>query len=72
LKLTENCLISAEIRWARAGFLFSVARWRKFRPKSSKGAGNKKSWPEEFMAEFWPNFGRILAKVVEKGPKKIF
>jgi hypothetical protein len=45
--------------WAAA----SVARWPKFRPKSSKGAEEKKSWLEEFVAEFWPNFA-------EKGPKK--
>jgi hypothetical protein len=29
---------------------------RKFRPKSLKGAGEKLSWPEEIVAEFWPNF----------------
>jgi hypothetical protein len=34
----------------------SVARWQKFRPKSSKGAAEKKSWPKEFAAEFWLNF----------------
>jgi hypothetical protein len=33
----------------------SVARWPKFRPKISKEAGEKLSWPEEFVAEFWPN-----------------
>jgi hypothetical protein len=48
--------------WAGA----SVARWPKFQPKSSKGAGEKKkkSWLEEFGSELWPNFA-------EKGPKKI-
>jgi hypothetical protein len=35
----------------------SVARWQKFRPKSSK------------VAEFWLNFTK---KVAEKGPHKIF
>jgi hypothetical protein len=39
----------------------------KFRPKSSKGAGEK-SWLEEVMA----NFGQILPEVEQKGPKKIF
>jgi hypothetical protein len=34
-------------------------RWPKFRPISSKGAGEKKSCPEEFVAEF-----------CQKGPKK--
>jgi hypothetical protein len=34
--------------WAAA----SVARWPKFQPKSSKGAGEKKSWLEDFVAEF--------------------
>ncbi len=34
----------------------SVARWPKFRPKSSKGAEKEKIWPEELVAEFWPNF----------------
>jgi hypothetical protein len=24
--------------------------------KSSEGAGEKLSWPEEFVAEFWKNF----------------
>jgi hypothetical protein len=42
-----------------------VTRWQKFRPKSSKGAAEKKSWPKEFVAEFW----LILP---EKGPQKIF
>jgi hypothetical protein len=50
----------------------SVARWPKFRPKRSKGAVEKLSWPEEFMAEFWPNFGRILPKVAEKGAEEYF
>jgi hypothetical protein len=45
----------------------SVARWPKFRPKSSQGAGEKLSWTEEFMAEVWPN----LLKETEKGPQKI-
>jgi hypothetical protein len=39
----------------------SVARWQKYRPKSSKGAAEKKSWPKEFVAEFWlilPKSGR--------------
>jgi hypothetical protein len=47
--------------WAAA----SVARWLKFWPKCSKGAGEKKCWPEEFVAEFWQNFA-------EKGLKKFF
>ncbi len=38
--------------WAAA----SVARWPKFWPKSSKGARENKLWPEEFVAENWPNF----------------
>ncbi len=46
----------------------SVARWPKFRPKSSKGAGEKKIWPEEFMAELWPNF----VKTGRKGAEEIF
>jgi hypothetical protein len=41
--------------------LFSVARWQKLRPKNSKGAAEKKSWPKEFYQ-----------KVAEKGPQKIF
>jgi hypothetical protein len=37
-----------------------VARWPKFQPKSSKGAGEKNvSWKN-----LWPNFGRILAKEI--------
>ncbi len=39
--------------WAAA----SVARWPKFWPKSSKEAGEKKSWPEEFVVKFWPKKG---------------
>jgi hypothetical protein len=31
----------------------SVARWLKFRPKSSKGAVKKKLWPEELVVEFY-------------------
>ncbi len=38
-------------------------RWPKFRPKSSKRGRRKKSWLEEFVAEFWPSFA-------EKGPEK--
>jgi hypothetical protein len=30
-----------------------VAEIPEFKPKSSKGAGKKKSWPEEFVAEFY-------------------
>jgi hypothetical protein len=46
----------------------SVVRWPKFRPKRSKGAGEKKvGWKY-----LWPKFGRTLPKVAEKGPKKIF
>jgi hypothetical protein len=41
----------------------SVARWPKFRPKSSKRACWKK---------LCPNVGRILPKVAEKGPENIF
>jgi hypothetical protein len=40
----------------------SIARWPKFRPKSSKGAGEKKCWPEELVAEFWPKFAEKRAK----------
>jgi hypothetical protein len=43
----------------------NVARWPKFRPKSSKEAGEKESWLVESVAEFWPNFvkgGRKGAK----------
>ncbi len=50
----------------------SVARWPKFRPKSSKGAGKKKSWLEEFMAEFWPNFTKSGRKGAEKNFLKKF
>jgi hypothetical protein len=32
----------------------------------------KKSLPEEFMAEFWLNFGRILPKVAENGAEENF
>ncbi len=40
--------------WAAA----SVARWLKFRPKSSKGAGEKKvGWKN-----LWLNFGQILQR----------
>jgi hypothetical protein len=46
----------------------SVARWPKFRPKSSIGAGTKRVGRKNS----WQNFGRILPKVAEKGPKKIF
>ena len=46
----------------------NVARWPKFWPKSSKGAGEKKIWPEEFMAELWPNF----VKSGRKGAEEIF
>ncbi len=43
--------------WAAA----NVAKWPKFQPKSSKGAGEKKvSWKN-----LWPYFA-------EKGPKKFF
>jgi hypothetical protein len=38
--------------WAAA----SVDRWPKFWPKSLKGAGEKKSWLEEFVTKNWPNF----------------
>ncbi len=37
-----------------------VAKWPKFRLKSSKGAGEKKCWPEEFVAKNWPNFFQNL------------
>ncbi len=47
--------------WAGA----NVARWLKFQPKSSKRAGEIKSWLEEFVSEFWPNF-------TEKGLKNFF
>ncbi len=47
---------------------FSVARWQKFRPKSSKGATEKKSWPKEFVAEFW----LILPKSGRKGAAENF
>jgi len=40
----------------------SVARWQKFRPKSSKGAAEKKSWLKEFVAEFWLNFTKKWQK----------
>jgi hypothetical protein len=46
----------------------SVARWQKFRPKSSKGAADKKSWPKEFVAEFW----LILPKRGRKGAAENF
>jgi hypothetical protein len=39
----------------------SVARWQKFRPKSPKGAAEKK-WPKEFVAEFWLNFSKNWQK----------
>ncbi len=48
--------------------LLSVPRWSKFRPKSTNGAGEKESWPEEFVAEFWPNF----TKSGRKGAGKYF
>jgi hypothetical protein len=46
----------------------SVARWPKFRPKSSKGAGKKRVGRKSS----WPNSGRFLPKVAVKGPKNIF
>jgi hypothetical protein len=39
-----------------------VARWQKFRLKSSKGAAEKKSWLKEFVAEFWLNFTKKWQK----------
>ncbi len=39
----------------------SVARWQKFRPKSSKEK-EKKSWLKEFVAEFWLNFTKKWQK----------
>ncbi len=49
--------------------MLSVARWQKFRPKSSKKGREKKKLAERIC-------GRILAefyhKVAEKGPQKIF
>ncbi len=55
----------AEIWWRSEN---SVAKWPKFRPRSSKGprkniVGRK---------NLWTNFGRILPKVAKKGPKNIF
>jgi hypothetical protein len=50
----------------------NVARWPKFRPKSSKGAGEKISWPEEFVAEFWPNFTESGRKGAEENCQKNF
>ncbi len=44
----------------------SVARWPKFRQKSSKGAGKKKSWQDEFMA----NLRRIYQKWQKRGRGK--
>jgi hypothetical protein len=46
----------------------SVARWQKFRPKSSKGAAENKSWQKEFVAEFW----LILPKSGRKGAAENF
>jgi hypothetical protein len=46
----------------------SVARWPKFRQNSSQGAGEKKSRPEEFLAEFWPNFTRSGRKGAKEDP----
>jgi hypothetical protein len=45
-----------------------VARWQKFQPKSSKWAAEKKSWPKEFVAEFWLN----LPKSGRKGAAENF
>jgi hypothetical protein len=44
----------------------SVVRWPKFRPKSSKEAGENKVGRKNLCS----NFGRILPKVAEKGPRK--
>ncbi len=63
---TQSPLIRTHL--SPEGVNLSVARWPKFRPENSKGAektkfGRKKSWP---------NFGRILSKMAEKGPEKMF
>jgi hypothetical protein len=41
---------------------------RNYGPTAQKGPGKKKIWPEEFVAEFWPNF----IKNPEKGLEKFF
>jgi hypothetical protein len=41
---------------------------RKFGQKAQKGPGKNKVGRKNL----WPNFGRILPKVAEKGQKKIF
>jgi hypothetical protein len=38
----------------------------KIRPKSSKRGPGKKSWPEEFVAEFGPNFNKSGRTGAEK------
>jgi hypothetical protein len=45
----------------------SFARWPKLWVKSSKGAGEKSSSPEDLVAEF----ARLWPKMAEKGPEKI-
>jgi hypothetical protein len=39
--------------------------------KKLKMGQRKKSWPEEFVAEFWPNFSRIFAEFFKKGTEEI-
>ena len=64
-----HCTVPAVTAICRTGpagseeILSSVARWQKFRPKSSKGATEKK-----FLAEFW----LILPKTGRKGAAENF
>ena len=65
-----HCTVLAVTAISRTGpagseeILSSVARWQKFRPKSSKGAAEEK----KFVAEFW----LILPKTGRKGAAENF
>jgi hypothetical protein len=65
-----HCTVPAVTAICRTGpasseeILSSVARWQKFRPKSSKGAAERK----KFVAEFW----LILPKTGRKGAAENF
>jgi hypothetical protein len=45
-----------------------LPRGRNFGQKAQKGPGKNKVCQKNL----WPNFGKILPKVAEKGPKNIF
>jgi hypothetical protein len=45
---------------------------RDFGQKAEKGPRKHKVCRKEFVAELWPNFGRILPKEAQKRRKKIY